>query len=229
MILGCLLLVLGALMQDLQGQSGAENLSQAEEGIVDTSWPKKPGTQLSSISGKMKDCKQIAPKEYVKGKDLESSRMFEDKKASSLAGNPLWEKNDSSLQGRSAPSNEKMPSSWDHNRNALFDPSVSQTGENRIREKKELSQPDVLDWSSRSSRSFHTKDGSLRMYEGRLIHVKEQISQEETHGERDLGEGRAEKFTPAEVQKILKKKKGSSLNPVRAESPAASPPSTAGS
>jgi len=227
MILGCLLLVLGALMQDGRAQAGGE-LSGAEQGMADASWPKKPGTQLSSLSGKMKDYRQIAPKDYVKGKDLESSRMFEDKKASGLAGTPLWAKTDSSLQGKNAPSNEKIPSSWDHNRNAPFDPAVKQTGENRIQEKKELSQPDVLDWSSRPSHAFHTKSGSLQMYEGRLTHVKEQILQDEVHSGRDLG-GHAEKFTPTEVQKMLKGKKESSLNPVRAEFPRASQPSTAGS
>jgi len=215
-------------MQDVHGQTGAGNLNQAEQGMADASWPKKPGTQLSSLSGKMKDYRQIAPKDYEKGKDLESSRMFEDKKASGLAGTPLWAKTDSSLQGKNAPSNEKIPSSWDRNRNAPFDPAVRQTGQNRIQEKKELSQPDVLDWSSRSSHAFHTKSGSLQMYEGRLTHVKEEILQDEGHSGRDLG-GRAEKFTPAEVQKMLKGKKESSPNPVRAGFPAASPPSTAGS
>ena len=227
MILGCLLLVLGALMQDVRGQAGGE-LSGAEHGMADASWPKKPGNQLSSLSGKMKDYRQIAPKDYVKGKDLESSRMFEDKKASSLAGTPLWAKTDSSLQGKNAPSNEKIPSSWDHNQNVSFNPAVKQTRENRIQEKKELSQPDVLDWSSRPSHAFHTKSGSLQMYEGRLTHVKEQILQDEVHSGRDLG-GHAEKFTPTEVQKMLKGKKESSLNPVRAEFPRASQPSTAGS
>ena len=215
-------------MQDVQGQTGAENLTSAQQGMADASWPKKPGTQLSSLSGKMKDYRQIAPKDYVKGKDLESSRMFEDKKASGLAGTPLWSKTDSSLQGKNAPRNDKIPSSWDHNRNAPFDPAVRQTGENRIQEKKELSQPDVLDWSSRPSHAFHTKSGSLQMYEGRLTRVKEEVLQDEAHSGRDLG-GRAEKFTPAEVQKMLKEKKGSSPNPVRAEFPRASLPSTAGS
>lgn len=215
-------------MQDVRGEAGGE-LSGAEQGMADASWPKKPGNQTSSLSGKMKDYRQIAPKDYVKGKDLESSRMFEDKKASGLAGTPLWAKTDSSLQGRNAPGNEKIPSSWDQSRNAPYDPSVSRGAENRIQEKKELSQPEVLDWSSRSSRFFHTKEGSLQMYEGRLTHVKEQIMQEETRSGRDLGQGRSEKFTPAEVQKMLKGKKESSLNPVRAEFPAASLPSTAGS
>ncbi len=228
MILGCLLLICGALMQDVHGQTGAENLTSAQQGMADASWPKKPGTQLSSLSGKMKDYRQIAPKDYVKGKDLESSRMFEDKKASGFAGTPLWSKTDSSLQGKNAPRNDKIPSSWDHNRNAPFDPAVRQTGENRIQEKKELSQPDVLDWSSRPSHAFHTKSGSLQMYEGRLTRVKEEVLQDEAHSGRDLG-GRAEKFTPAEVQKMLKEKKGSSPNPVRAEFPRASLPSTAGS
>ena len=228
MILGCFLLIFGALMQNVQGQTSAENLNQAEQGMADASWPKKPGTQLSSLSGKMKDYRQIAPKDYVKGKNLEASRLFEDKKASGLVGTPLWAKTDSSLQGKNAACNEKILSSWDHNRNAPFDPAVRQTGENRIQEKKELSQPGVLDWSSRPSHAFHTKSGSLHMYEGRLTHVKEEILQDEAHSGRDLG-GRAEKFTPAEVQKMLKEKKGSSPNPVRAGFQAASPPLTVGS
>lgn len=215
-------------MQDVQGQTGAENLTSAQQGMADASWPKKPGNQLSSLSGKMKDYRQIAPKDYVKGKDLESSRIFEDKKTSGLAGTPLWSKTESPLQGKNAPSNEKIASSWDDNRNAPFDPAVRQTGENRIQEKKELSQPDVLDWSSRPSHAFHAKNGSLQMYEGRLTRVKEEILQDEPDSGRDLG-GRAEKFTPAEVQKMLKEKKGSSPNPVRGEFPRASLPSTAGS
>ena len=80
-------------------------------------------------------------------------------------------------------------------------------------------------------------DGTLRMYEGRLVRVRQQVNQDATTTDRDLGDGHQEKFTPEEVQKILKKQPGlpemkevvRPAIPVRAESPVASRPLAAGS
>ena len=75
------------------------------------------------------------------------------------------------------------------------------------------------------------------MYDGRLTRVRQRVNREATSTDRDLGEGRREKYNPEEVQKLLKQKPGlpeiqemvRPALPVRAESPAASRPLAAGS
>jgi len=59
MIVLVLFLILGVLLGNVFGETSAGNLADAQQGLADSSWPKKPGTQVSSFSGKMTDFKQL--------------------------------------------------------------------------------------------------------------------------------------------------------------------------
>ena len=80
-------------------------------------------------------------------------------------------------------------------------------------------------------------DGTMQMYEGRLQRVRQQVNREPSSADRDLGKGRREKYSPEEVQKMLKQQSGipeikeivRPALPVRAESPVAFRPLAAGS
>jgi len=67
---------------------------------------------------------------------------------------------------------------------------------------REMDREAAAGWSSRVARMGGGREGSLRMYEGRLTRVRQQVRQESEEA-RDLGPGRQEKFSPAEVEKML--------------------------
>ena len=81
-------------------QGSTENLSRAQEGMGEQSWPKKPGNQVSPFAGKMTDFKQIDTKSYEKGKSFDRSRVYGDRKESGLASTPLWEQRNAKLEGK---------------------------------------------------------------------------------------------------------------------------------
>ena len=57
------LFLLRFLLSPLSAQESSSAMNNAQRGLADTSWPKKPGNQISPLSGKMKDAKQIDQKE----------------------------------------------------------------------------------------------------------------------------------------------------------------------
>ena len=215
MIVWVLLLILGALLGNVFGETSAGNVADAQEGMADSSWPKKPGNETSSLSGKMTDFKQIDMRSYEKGKSFQSSRVYEDRKESSLSGTPLWaQETTSSYQGKE--------STWSGRENSALD-GVSHRDNSFRRESSFHQKEDVEmgkmiekkegpDWVSRTSPNFQGKDGSLAMYEGRLTQVRETMIKEDSSAKRDLGAGRKEMFDPSEVQKILEGK-GRTIDP----------------
>jgi hypothetical protein len=70
----------------------------------------------------------------------------------------------------------------------------------------DLTSKEGPNWVTRRSPQYHQKNGDLRMYEGRLIRVREKVSREDDLTRRDLGVGKQEIFNPDEVQKMLKPK-----------------------
>jgi hypothetical protein len=70
----------------------------------------------------------------------------------------------------------------------------------------DLTSKEGPNWVTRRSPQYHQKNGDLRMYEGRLVRVREKVSHEEDLMRRDLGVGKQEIFNPDEVQKMLKPK-----------------------
>jgi hypothetical protein len=89
------LFLLMFLISPLPAQESAIAMNNAQQGLADTSWPKKPGNQISPLSGKMKDVKQIGQKEYATGKEFKNGRLYEEREESSMASVPMWAKSSS--------------------------------------------------------------------------------------------------------------------------------------
>lgn len=221
----------------LPAQESAREMKSAQEGLADSSWPKKPGNQISPLSGKMKDVKQIDPKSYAGGKEFKSSRLYEDRKESSMASVPMWARSSSAIKNKESSLSTHGNSPWDQSENSRFSKEASSTLQRKQNlEQKEFAYKETEDWSSRTSRTFQNEDGSRQMYQGRLIRVRERVAQDEPSTGRDLGEGKKEMFSPSEVKKMLEGKpapidplqKVPLQVPVKAESPMASLPSSAG-
>ena len=228
------LFLLMFLISPLSAQESASAMNNAQQGLADTSWPKKPGNQISPLSGKMKDVKQIDQKEYARGKEFKNDRLYEDRRESSMASVPMWaESSSSSLDNKESSLSSRSASRLDRSENSRFSQGTSSSlqGKQNL-EQKEFTQKEAPDWSFRSSRTFQDGDGTRQMYQGRLTHVRERLSYDEPKTERDLGEGRKEMFTPSEVKKILEGRpiptdplqKAPVQVPVKAESPMASLP-----
>ena len=232
------LFLLMLLISPISAQESGSAINSAQERLADSSWPKKPGNQLSPLSGKMKDVKQIGQKEYANGKEFKSSRLYEERKESSMASVPMWAKSSSSsLDSKESSLSSRGASRWDRSENSRFSQGTSSSlqGKQNL-EQKEFTQKEAPDWSFRSSRTFQDGDGTRQMYQGRLTHVRERLSYDEPKTERDLGEGRKEMFTPSEVKKILEGQpapidplqKAPVKVPIKAGSPMASLPSPQG-
>jgi len=233
--LGLLLLVL--LISSLPAQESGSAMNSAQKGAADSSWPKKPGNQVSPFSGKMKDVKQIDQKEYAAGKEFKSGRLYEVSKESRMASVPMWERSSAAAANKESSLGAHGASSWDQSENTRFSQKTRSSFQGRDSlEQREIAQKDTGEWSSRPSRTFQNEDGTRQMYQGRLIRVRERVAQSDPNMGRDLGEGRKEVFSPSEVKKLLEGKpvpidplqKAPEKVPVKAESPMASLPSSAG-
>jgi hypothetical protein len=233
--LGLFLLVL--FISSLPAQESGSAMNSAQKGLADSSWPKKPGNQVSPLSGKMKDVKQIDPKEYGMGKEFKSGRVYEEPKESRMASVPMWARSSTGVSNKESSLGAHGTSSWDQTENTRFSQETKSSLQGRENlEQKEIIQKKSGDWSSRVSRTFQNEDGSREMYQGRLIRVRERVAQDNPNMGRNLGEGKKEVFSPSEVKKILEGipapidplQKTPVKVPVKAESPMASLPSSAG-
>jgi hypothetical protein len=233
--LGSFLLVL--LISSLSAQESGSAMNSAQKGQADSSWPKKPSNQVSSFSGKMKDVKQIDPKEYAAGKEFKSGRLYEERRESRMASVPMWDRSSTAVANKESSLGAHGTSSWDQTENTRFVQgrrSSLQARENL--EQKEIAHKDTGNWSSRTSRTFQNEDGAKQMYQGRLIRVRERVAQDDPNMGRNLGEGKKEIYSPDEVKKILEGQpapidplqKAPKNVPVKAESPMASLPSPQG-
>lgn len=218
-------------------ESGQARLDAAENGSKDVAWPRKPDNRLSNLSGKMKDFREIPNQEYGASKEFRAGSLYEDRQVSSLASIPMWSMTESKFDAKNESSFNRDASMATQDTPHRFDPVSSRQEEVSVREERELSRREAAGWASRSSRKVQSADGRLQMYEGRLTRVRQQVSRDATSTERDLGEGRGEKYSPEEVQKLLQQQPGlpeiketvRPALPVRAESPVASRPLAAGS
>ena len=233
--LGFFLMLL--FISPMSAQESASAMNNAQQGLADTSWPKKPGNQIIPLSGRMKDVKQIDQKVYASGKEFKSGRLYEDRRESGMASVPMWDRSGSVLANKESSLGTQGTSSWDQTENTSFVQgrrSSLQARENL--EQKEIAQKDSGDWTSRASRAFQNEDGTKQMYQGRLLRVRERVAQDDPNMRRDLGEGKKEMYSPAEVKKILEGQpvpidplqKAPVKVPIKAESPMASLPSPQG-
>lgn len=233
--LGLFLLVL--LISSLPAQESGSAMNSAQKGLADSSWPKKPGNQVSPLSGKMKDVRQIDPKEYAVGKEFKSDRLYEEPKESRVTSVPMWARSSTTVANKESSLGAHGTSSWDQTENTRFVQGRSSFLQGRGNlEQKEIAHKDNQDWSSRTSRTFQSEDGTKQMYQGRLIRVRERVAQDDQNMRRNLGEGKKEVFSPSEVKKMFEGKpapidplqKAPVKVPIKAESPMASLPSPQG-
>lgn len=204
-------------------EEGTTPLEDAREGMAEASWPKKPDQRLSPLSGKIKDISSISPRYYGKGTEL-STKTAEGwhkesplrRKANAVGGaGHNWEE-----------------ARWSQHRDATIPktgsddfPFPAGLASDRTMKTHQVER-ESADWSTRSARLGRGWDGSPLMYQGRLTRVREQVW-EESQDTRDLGSGRKEKFTPAEVEKILSQPVGELRGAAREQSPTAFPLATA--
>ena len=233
--LGLFLLML--LISPISAQESASAMNNAQQGLADTSWPKRPGNQVSPLSGKMKDVKQIDQKVYAAGKEFKSDRLYEEPKESRVTSVPMWARSSTTVANKESSLGAHGTSSWDQTENTRFVQGRSSSLQARENlEQKEIAHKESRDWSSRTSRTFQSEDGTKQMYQGRLIRVRERVAQDNPNMGRNLGEGKKEIFSPSEVKKMLEGKpvpidplqKAPVKVPTKAESPMASLPSPQG-
>jgi len=181
--------------------------------------------------------KQIDPKGYAVGKEFKSSRVYEDRKESSMSSVPMWARSTSAVANKESSLDTHGTSSWDKTENSRFVQVTRSSLQRRGNlEQKEFIHKEADDWSSRTSRTFQNEDGTQQMYQGRLIRVRERVSRDEPNMGRDLGEGKKEMYSPSEVRKILEGQpapidplqKAPVKVPIKAGSPMASLPSPQG-
>ena len=213
MIVLVLFLILGVLLGNVFGETSAGNLADAQQGLADSSWPKKPGSQVSSFSGKMTDFKQLDMKNYEKGKSFQGARLYGDQKESKLAATPLWEKGISSYSGKESSWSGKQASGMDGAKSSSFASGRESSWQNKsIGQLGSIARKESPDWASRTSPKFQKQDGRLPMYEGRLTRIRETVARQEPGEGRDLGEGKKETFNPSEVQRLLEQR-GRTVDP----------------
>jgi hypothetical protein len=215
MIVLVLFLILGVLLGNVFGETSAGNLADAQQGLADASWPKKPGSQVSSFSGKMTDFKQLDMKNYEKGKSFQGARLYGDQKESKLASTPLWEKGISSYSGKESSWSGKQASGMDGAKSSSFASGRESSWQNKsMGQLDSIARKESPDWASRTSPKFQKEDGGLPMYEGRLTRIRETVARQEPGEGRDLGEGKKETFNPSEVQRLLEQR-GRTVDPNR--------------
>ena len=213
MIVLVLFLILGVLLGNVFGETSAGNLADAQQGLADSSWPKKPGSQVSSFSGKMTDFKQLDMKNYEKGKSFQGARLYGDQKESKLVSTPLWEKGISSYSGKESSWSGKQASGMDGAKSSSFASGRESSWQNKsMGQLDSIARKESPDWASRTSPKFQKQDGGLPMYEGRLTRIRETVARQEPGEGRDLGEGKKETFNPSEVQRLLEQR-GRTVDP----------------
>lgn len=213
MIVLILFLILGVLLGNVFGETSAGNLADAQQGLADASWPKKPGSQVSSFSGKMTDFKQLDMKNYEKGKSFQGARLYGDQKESKLVSTPLWEKGISSYSGKESSWSGKQASGMDGAKSSSFASGRESSWQNKsMGQLDSIVRKESPDWASRTSPKFQKQDGGLPMYEGRLTRIRETVARQEPSEGRDLGEGKKETFNPSEVQRLLEQR-GRTVDP----------------
>ena len=211
---------LTSVLSGLGEENSAHRVENAQQGMAEGSWPRKPDDRLSPLSGKMKDSREISVRYYGKEKEFRGKSAGGWMKEASLGRKAEWE---------GAAGRKWEEERWGQDRdwasgqgqNEKFEPSRELAKEQTLKY-REVEREPAADWSSRSARLGAGREGGLRMYEGRLTRVREQVWRE-SEGARDLGPGRQEKFSPAEVEKMLSRPVGELRGAAKEQSPEAFP------
>jgi len=204
-------------------ETSSQRLAKSQEGVAEASWPRKPDNRISPLSGKMKEVTEISPRFYSEEKEFRVRQLGEWQRESSWKG-----KEAEGVSARSGWQDERWDpkASWEDGkmRQDDFQP-VARAEPGQILTARNLPRAYAPDWSSRSSRTVLRDQGNLRMYEGRLTRVRQQVSVQERglENERDLGPDRQEQFQPNEVEKMLADPLGEIRGQVKERPSVASP------
>jgi len=213
-------LTAGAFFSRAEEESSSQRLTKTQEGMAEASWPRKPDNRLSPLSGKMKDSQEISVRYYGKEKEFRGKSAEGWMKEASLGRKANWE---------GAPGRKWEEARWGQDLDWVSDKGESEkfhTQKDLAMEQtlpmREMDRETAAGWSSRAARMGGGREGSLRMYEGRLTRVRQQVWQE-SEDARDLGAGRKETFSPQEVDKMLSQPVGELRGAAREQSAKASP------
>lgn len=209
-----------SVLPGLGEENSAQRLEDAQKGMAEPSWPRKPDNRLSPLSGKMKESREISVSYYGKEREIPAKTTEMSERQASLGQKAPWQ----GAMGRNWEEvrwNQSGDSAADVSENKKFQPS-EELASQKTTKHRELAREPATDWSSRSARLKGRKNDTLPIYEGRLTRVRQQVWQEETNP-RDLGPGRQEKFSPQEVEKMLSRPVGEPRGTVKEQSPTASP------
>jgi len=216
---------LTSVLSGLGEENSAQRLEDAQQGMAEGSWPRKPDERLSPLSGKMKDSQEISVRYYGKEKEFRSQSAEGWMKGASLRQKANWE-GASGRKWEAARWGQDRDWPLDRGESEKFQPQMELASE-RTMIMREMGQETAPGWSSRTAQIGGGREGSLRMYEGRLTRVRQQVWRESKEA-RDLGEGRQEKFSPAEVEKMLLQPAAELREATREQSAKASPLAAAG-
>ena len=219
-ILLVLALAVAAIRSGVAEENSAQRLGDAQRGMAEGSWPRKPDDRLSPLSGKMKDSQEISVRYYGKEKEFRGKSAEGWGKEASFGQKANWE-GASGRKWEEARWGQDRDWAAGRGESEKFQPQRELAAERTVT-MREMEREIAQGWSSRVARMGGGREGSLRMYEGRLTRVRQQVRQESEEA-RDLGPGRQEKFSPAEVEKMLSQPAAELRGAAREQSPAASP------
>ena len=72
-------------------ENSAHRMESAQRGMAEASWPRKPDDRLSSLSGKMKENREISMRYFGEGKELRAKPAEGWRKDASLGQEVKWE------------------------------------------------------------------------------------------------------------------------------------------
>jgi len=173
----------------------------------------------------MKDSQEISVRYYGKDKEFRGKSAEGWGKEASFGQKANWE-GASGRNWEEARWGQDRDWALGRGESEKFQPQTQLASERTVT-MREMERENAADWSSRTARMGGGREGSLRMYEGRLTRVRQQVWRE-SEEVRDLGEGRQEKFSPAEVEKMLSQPTAEVREATREQSAKASPLAAAG-
>ncbi|MFM8654979.1 MAG: hypothetical protein ACKODZ_09705, partial [Verrucomicrobiota bacterium] len=91
MILLVLALAVAAIRSGVAEENSARRLENAQRGMAEGSWPRKPDNRLSPLSGKMKDSQEISVRYYGKEKEFRGKSAEGWGKEASFGQKANWE------------------------------------------------------------------------------------------------------------------------------------------
>jgi len=207
MLLKTVLLFLLGIVSMGWAEGSGENLPRAQQGRREQSWYKNPDNQTSAFAGKMFESKKIQIKSYEGAQSELGKQFYASAENSDYNTRHLQASKDSPYSARRSEWSESERSELD----GVMQADLEAGKASAFQKKSEIQMNDLTskegpNWVTRRSPQYHQKNGDLRMYEGRLIRVREKVSREDDLTRRDLGVGKQEIFNPDEVQKMLKPK-----------------------